>query len=114
MIDDDDLAAWFTHPPGFRDHAHRIGNHRDDVKRHDIIETVIGKLEIQGVHLHHFDVNPAVVLDFLPRPREHVWRQVHAYDITMEGISWKGCARAGAHFENFCAWGNVEILDDPF
>jgi hypothetical protein len=57
---------------------------------------------------------PAVVGDFLPRPREHVRSQIYAGNIAMSRIGRKGSAGAGADFENLRARRDVQILDDLF
>ena len=53
MVYDDDLTPGFADSLSFGNHAYGIGHYGDDMKGHDIVEAVVGKIKVQGVHLDH-------------------------------------------------------------
>src|ERR1051326_8807229 len=95
MIHDDDFAGRLADPLRFLDQLHGIGNDGDDVERHDVIEAVVGKFEIQGVHFLNPDMVPFVLEDLILRAREHVGREIDADDLAVARICRKRRAGAG-------------------
>ena len=63
MRRDRDAPARLTDPDHLGHHPVWIGDHGDNMKRRDVVETVVGKVEIQRVAQAELDMTPAVLSD---------------------------------------------------
>ena len=59
-------------------------------------------------------MRPAIFANLALGPRQHVGSQIDSRDLAVRGVGRKRGARAGAHFQDFCAGRNVEFLYDRF
>ena len=113
MIDDGEEPSGAAHPLRLRHHALRIGHHADDVKRHDVVERVVGERQVEGIALLQRDVTPAVPVHPVLRALEHLGRQIDARHLAVVRIRIERQAGADADLEDARARLDAERADHP-
>src|ERR1700691_3038448 len=109
---DRDAPARLTYAHHLGHHAVRIGNHGQFVERGDVIEAVVGIVEIQRVAEAELDMPPTVFGDAFLRPREHLRRRIARDHVRVGRISVERDSGADADFQYAVAGPEIQALDN--